>query len=95
MVNHNMGDIGPGLANLGGNLLKYPNRHRLIGLIFQGDDGFPLGVVAYHATHDNHCTVGGIICKLIHFLEGKRRKRDGKLVCFTDGQRMCRLSRGN
>lgn len=61
VMNDNACDIGPLLPNLHSDLLEYLDCHGLIGLVFEGDDGLSVGLVADHAAKKGDRTVGPVV----------------------------------
>lgn len=62
VVNDDVGDVRPGFANFGGDLLEDGNSHGFVGLVFEGDDAEAVGLVAHHAAKEGDRTIGTIVC---------------------------------
>ena len=62
VVDDDAGDVGPLLADLGGDLFEYGEGHGFVGLVFEGDDREAVGLVADHAAEEGDRTIPAIVC---------------------------------
>lgn len=62
VVDDDVGDVGPGRPNFGGDLFEYLDGHGFVGLVFEGDDALSVGLVADHAAEEGDRTIPTIIC---------------------------------
>jgi len=62
VVNGDVGDVGPGFADFGGDLFEDGDGHGLVGLVLEGDNAEAVGLVAYHAAEECDRTISFIVC---------------------------------